>query len=316
MTANRSVSSEALLHELLPTVERSLDRHVNAATEWFPHEFVPYEEGRNFVAEPWKPADSHLPDVAQMALEVNLLTEDNLPYYHLAIWRTFGEDDVWGEWVRRWTAEEGRHAIRLRDYLTVTRGVDPEKLEQGRMDMVLRGWTPQFARQGPLDGVLFTTLQELATRLSHRNTGAITEDETARRVCARVATDENLHYVFYRDLAAHAIAVDPSDAMLALKRQVVGFAMPGADMPGFRDKAKAMARAGIYNVRIHLEQVLRPVLETHWKIGELDGLSDEAKQAREDVYAHLARLERIAHKLGEPLGPVTGDLSNDPVGIP
>ena len=140
MTANRSVSSEALLHELLPTVERSLDRHVNAATEWFPHEFVPYEEGRNFIVEPWKPADSHLPDVAQMALEVNLLTEDNLPYYHLAIWRTFGEDDVWGEWVRRWTAEEGRHAILLRDYLTVTRGVDPEKLEHGRMDMVQRGW--------------------------------------------------------------------------------------------------------------------------------------------------------------------------------
>ncbi len=315
MPTDRSVSSEDLLHELLPTVERSLDRHVTAATEWFPHEFVPYEEGRNFLDEPWRPADSHLPDVAQMALEVNLLTEDNLPYYHLAIWRTFGGDDVWGEWVRRWTAEEGRHAILLRDYLTVTRGVDPEKLEQGRMDMVLRGWQPQFARQGPLDGVLFTTLQELATRLSHRNTGEITEDETARRVCARVATDENLHYVFYRDLATQAIAIDPSAAMLALKRQVIGFAMPGVDMPAFRDKAKAMARAGIYNVRIHLEQVLRPVLEKHWRIGELDGLSDAAKQAREDVYAHLARLERIATKLGEPLGPVVGDLSSDPVGV-
>jgi hypothetical protein len=27
----------------------------------------------------------------------------------------------------------------------------------------------------------------------------------------------------------------------------------GADMPGFLDKAKAMARAGVYNIRIHLE---------------------------------------------------------------
>ena len=95
-----------------------------------------------------------------------------------------------------------------------------------------------------------------------------------------------------------------------------GFAMPGVDMPAFRDQGEGRWRvAGIYNVRIHLEQVLRPVLEKHWRIGELDGLSDEAKQAREDVYAHLTRLERIATKLGEPLGPVVGDLSNDPVGV-
>jgi acyl-[acyl-carrier-protein] desaturase len=182
--------------------------------------------------------------------------------------------------------------------------------------MVLRGWYPHFAETGPLDGVIFATVQELATRISHRNTGEITGDDGIRRVCARVATDENLHYVFYRDLAAQAIEVDPSAAMLAIKRQVLGFAMPGADMPGFQDKAKAMARAGVYNLRIHLEQVLRPVIEKHWKIDEAEGLTDEAKQAREDVHAHLARLERIAAKLGEPLGPVTGDLSDDPVDEP
>jgi acyl-[acyl-carrier-protein] desaturase len=316
MSTRRSVTSQALLQELLPSVERALDRHVGAATEWFPHEFVPYEEGRNYEKEPWQPADSRLPDVAQMALEVNLLTEDNLPYYHLGIWRAFGDAGAWGEWVRRWTAEEGRHAILLRDYLTVTRGLDPEQLERGRMDMAMRGWYPRFAEEGPLDGVLFTTIQELATRLSHRNTGEITEDETARRICARIATDENLHYVFYRDLATEAITVDPSAAMLAIRRQVVGFEMPGADMPDFHAKAKAMARAGIYNVRIHLEQVLRPVLEKHWRIADVDGLSDDAERARDEIFGHLARLERIATKLDEPIGPVVGDLSDDPLDGP
>ena len=121
MTKSRPVSDEVVLHELMPLVEKSLDRHVGAANEWFPHDYVPYEEGRNFVKEPWRPEDSRLPDIAQTALEINLLTEDNLPYYHLALWRTFGEEEAWGEWVRRWTAEEGRHAIVIRDYLTVTR---------------------------------------------------------------------------------------------------------------------------------------------------------------------------------------------------
>ena len=228
MTKSRPVSDEVVLHELMPLVEKSLDRHVGAANEWFPHDYVPYEEGRNFVKEPWRPEDSRLPDIAQTALEINLLTEDNLPYYHLALWRTFGEEEAWGEWVRRWTAEEGRHAIVIRDYLTVTRGCDPKALEQGRMDQAFRGWYPEFAEQGPLDGVVFTTLQELATRISHRNTGAITDDETAEKLCSRVATDENLHYVFYRDMAVQAIQMNPSAMVEAMHRQITNFAMPGA----------------------------------------------------------------------------------------
>ena len=315
MTTSRTVSSKALLQELLPTVERSLDRHVNAATEWFPHDFVPYEEGRNYVEEPWQAADSHLPDVAQMALEVNLLTEDNLPYYHLALWQTFGNEEAWGEWVRRWTAEEGRHAIVIRDYLTVTRGVDPQTLEQGRMDQALRGWYPQFAEQGPLDGVVFTTIQELATRISHRNTGALTDDPTAEKLCARVATDENLHYVFYRDMASNVLELDPSEMVLAMHRQILNFAMPGAGIPGFREKAKAMAQAGIYNLRIHLDQVLRPILEKHWRVGELPNLTDAAKKALDEIYAHLDRLDRVSTKLGEKLGPIKGDVSSDAITI-
>jgi acyl-[acyl-carrier-protein] desaturase len=306
-------SREAILHELMPGVEKALDRHVAAAAEWFPHEFVPYEQGRNFVAEPWQPGDSSLPDVAQTALEVNLLTEDNLPYYHLALWQTFGNDEAWGEWVRRWTAEEGRHSIVIRDYLTVTRGVDPVTLEQGRMDQVLRGWYPQFADQGPLDGVVFTSIQELATRISHRNTGAITDDPTAERLCARVATDENLHYVFYRDLASEALQLDPSGVVLAMHRQITNFAMPGAGIPGFNEKAKAMAAAGIYNLRIHHDQVLEPLLHKHWRVPELEGLTDEAEVAREEIFTHLERLDRVATKLGAPMGPVRGDLSSDPV---
>jgi acyl-[acyl-carrier-protein] desaturase len=188
-------------------------------------------------------------------------------------------------------------------------------LEQGRMDQALRGWYPSFAEQGPLDGVVFTTLQELATRISHRNTGAITDDETAEKLCSRVATDENLHYVFYRDMAVQAIELNPSRMVEAMHRQITDFEMPGAGIPGFKEKAKAMAQAGIYNLRIHLDQVLRPVLEKHWRLADIDGLTDEAKVKRDAIYAHLERLDRVASKLSETLGPVRGDLSDDPVGV-
>ncbi|MGH3924139.1 MAG: acyl-ACP desaturase, partial [Pseudonocardiaceae bacterium] len=152
-----------MLRELEPAVRLGLYRHLSASREWFPHEYVPYEVGRNYVEEPWGLEDSDLSSVARAALEINLLTEDNLPYYHLALWEIFGRGGVWGEWVRRWTAEEGRLAFVLRDYLTVTRGLDPVALERGRMDQVSRGYYPDgnggSRALDPLDGVVYTTLQ-------------------------------------------------------------------------------------------------------------------------------------------------------------
>ncbi|MGH2795756.1 MAG: acyl-ACP desaturase, partial [Actinomycetota bacterium] len=219
-------SAKDLLSELQPFVGTALDRHLGTATEWFPHEFIPFELGRNYEEHPWQQSDSRLDGIAQTAMELNLLTEDNLPYYHLAIWEMFGGDGPWGEWIRRWTAEEGRHSIAMRDYLVVTRGVDPVALERGRMDHVSRGFYPG-AMPSPLDGLVYVTFQELATRIAHRNTGGVTGDPAAERLMARIALDENLHYVFYRDVSASAIELDPSAMVLAMNRQILGFAMPG-----------------------------------------------------------------------------------------
>ena len=50
------------------------------------------------------------------------------------------DDGAWGTWVHRWTAEEGRHSICMRDYLLVTRAVDPVELERGRMRQMEKGY--------------------------------------------------------------------------------------------------------------------------------------------------------------------------------
>jgi acyl-[acyl-carrier-protein] desaturase len=296
---------QELLIELEPLLRRTLDRHYEQSAVWFPHEYVPYEQGRNFIDEPWATDDSRLPDIAKVAMELNLLTEDNLPFYTLALTRTFGHTEAWDEWTRRWTAEEGRHSIVLRDYLTVTRGIDPTALESNRMDMVQRGFYPGFSTNGaPLDGLVYTSLQELATRISHRNTGTASQDEGALKILQRIAADENLHYLFYREMGAGAIALWPSEMMLAIRRQVLNFAMPGADMPEFKDRAKAMANAGVYNFRIHHDHILAPVLLKHWKIDQIEGLTDEAKIARDEVLRHMAKLDRVASKLDERSIPV------------
>jgi acyl-[acyl-carrier-protein] desaturase len=58
-----------------------------------------------------------------------------------------------------------------------------------------------------LRGLAYVAFQELATRISHRNTGRYSQDPVADRIMARIAADENLHMVFYRDLLDAAIEV-------------------------------------------------------------------------------------------------------------
>lgn len=161
-----------LLTELEPVVEENLERHLRAARPWAPHDYVPWSRGRDFAflgGEDWKPEDSPLDPVAQAALVVNLLTEDNLPSYHREIATRFGRDGAWGTWVGQWTAEEGRHSIALRDYLVVTRGVDPGNLEAMRMAHTVAGY--DSGDKTPLEALAYVSFQELATRISHRNTG-------------------------------------------------------------------------------------------------------------------------------------------------
>ena len=154
-----------LLEELEPVVAENLDRHLGLAQEWHPHDYIPWSEGRDFAflgGEDYSPEQSRLSETAKAAMITNLLTEDNLPSYHREIATRFGRDGAWGTWVGRWTAEENRHGIAMRDYLVVTRGVDPVELERARMDYMTSGY--DSGDKTPLEAVTYGSFQELATR--------------------------------------------------------------------------------------------------------------------------------------------------------
>jgi acyl-[acyl-carrier-protein] desaturase len=281
--------------DLQPVVATLLDRHLDTTKEWFPHELVPWSEGRDFVpGEPWHAGESAVPSAARIALVVNLLTEDNLPYYSATL-GGLGTDGAWGAWMRRWTAEEGRHAIVIRDYLVVTRSVDPVALERERMGQVSTGEVPQFDSMA--DALVYTTLQELATRISHRNTGMLLDDPAGRAVMTRVAADENLHHLFYRDLASAAIERDPSAMVVAMERVVRNFAMPGTGIPDFAGRARIMAKAGVYDFAIHHDQILVPVVISRWALADITGLSAEAERARDSLITYIDRLGKVARRV-------------------
>jgi len=291
--------STRLMYELESTVEENLNRHLAVAQEWMPHEYVPWSQGRDFAdlgGVAWDPEQSRVSPIARTALEVNLLTEDNLPSYHREIERAFGRDGAWGTWVHRWTAEEGRHGICIRDYLLVTRAVDPVELERMRMETMQAGYD---SGDKPLLHVCaYVSFQELATRLSHRNTGKYTQDPLAEKLLARVSTDENLHMVFYRNLVKASLELTPDAMMRAITDEVLDFAMPGAVIPSFARKAALIAKAGIYDLRIHHDDVVMPLLR-YWKVFDLEGLGEAGETARDELAAFLKTLDMQASRFEE-----------------
>ncbi|WP_107654377.1 acyl-ACP desaturase [Nocardia suismassiliense] len=290
-----------ILTELQPVAEQNLNRHLSLAREWHPHDYIPWDEGRNFAAmggQDWAPEQSRLSEVAKVAMITNLLTEDNLPSYHREIAENFSQDGAWGTWVGRWTAEENRHGIAIRDYLVVTRGVDPVALEQARMIHMTNGVSAPDNWGGFLESVTYVTFQELATRVSHRNTGKVCDDPIADRMLQRIAADENLHMIFYRNMCGAGIDLAPDQAMMAITKILTHFIMPGAGMPNFRRNGVLMAKHGIYDLRQHLEDVVAPVLK-HWNIFERNDFGPRGEQAREELGVFIEKLEQDVLKFEE-----------------
>jgi acyl-[acyl-carrier-protein] desaturase len=295
---SRQLTDREILTELEPIAEANLNRHLSATTDWYPHDYVPWDRGRNYSATggpAWDPEQSQLSELAKASMITNLLTEDNLPSYHRQAAKYFSMDSAWGTWVGRWTAEENRHGIVIRDYLVVARGVDPIALERARMAHVTNGFAPtrEEEEQHKTDfllSVAYTTFQELATRVSHRNTGKVCNDPVADKLLQRVAADENLHMIFYRNTCGAALDLVPDLAMDAIASVIENFRMPGQGMPDFRRNGVLMAKHGIYDPRQHLEEVVRPNLRK-WRIFERNDFSSVGEKRREQLAEFLEGLE-------------------------
>lgn len=283
-----------ILTELEPEAERLLNRHLETAEDWYPHEHVPWERAQRLAEEGFAYGQDSLPEGVRSALLVNLLTEDNLPWYTRTISRMFGGASAWGEWAQRWTAEEGRHAILMRDYITVSGLIEPHELEDGRMAQVSKAIVPE--PPGAADGMCYVAVQELATRLSHRNTGTMLDDKVGYEVMMKLSSDENRHHLFYRDLVTKLIELDPSVAVEALERQVVGFSMPGVGIPGFAEHSRAIAQVGIYDFAIHHEKIIVPLIMRHWAVDKIEGLNSSAEKARESLMRHIDRVAKVAKR--------------------
>ncbi|MEX1288015.1 MAG: acyl-ACP desaturase [Acidimicrobiia bacterium] len=290
------------MHELVeavgPDVERLMAEHQERRSDWYFHDIVPWERGESFRDKPWDPSQCTISESARASLVLNLLTEDNLPYYHSLLERHLPDTPAFSRWNRLWTAEEGQHAIAIRSYLLTSRNADPHQLEVDRKATVTNGYEPSF--DDPAEIFAYTATQELATRVSHRNAGKLTDDPAAFELMRHVAADENHHFIFYKGVMAAMLDEAPDLVLGGIHKVFQNFQMPGVAMPNFIRRSIEVAKAGVYNLRIHHDRVLMPLIKD-WRIEHLS-LGPTAAELQERIMALpaqvLERAEAFERRMG------------------
>jgi acyl-[acyl-carrier-protein] desaturase len=284
-----------VLEDLEETVRELMEIHERKRELWFPVDLVgpgPDQCPDTHLAE-LRARAAGIPDPARAALALNLLTEEGLPHFHRLLAVYLGDDSFWRSWNNLWTAEEDRHGQVLHDYTRDTRLLHQRKLEEMQFEYLRAGFHPEWDRD-PYRVFAYTTVQERATQFSHSETGKIVAEYEPQlaSILSQVAKEEARHYTFYRTVFGEILKRDPDQALHSASFILPAIDMPGVTMPGFRELADVIRRAGIYGPRDYLRIVQEQI--RYWKIESLEGLNELGRKAQEKIMGIPARLKRIA----------------------
>jgi acyl-[acyl-carrier-protein] desaturase len=239
--------ANALTLELEPVVAANMIRHLDSENPWFPHDYVPFEQGENFAflgGRDWDPSQTTLPRPITDACEILLVDKDNLAGYHREFVEHFILEDKWGRWIGRWTAEEHLHAIALREYLVVTREIDPTANEEARVQHVMKGYRADHYSQ--LETLAFMAFYERSHAVFCRNLAEQIDEPTLKGLISRIAADEERQEEFFANLISHCLDYAHDETVVAIAARAAELGVVGSDIEPYQDKVAAVAAAGIF----------------------------------------------------------------------
>ena len=223
-----------------------------------------------------------------------MVTEEALPSYSMSLNGLVRDEEgngpaPWARWLRGWTAEENRHGDLLNAYLRLTGRVDMRAIERTVHALIVNGFNPK-SRADPYNLLVYTSFQERATRISHRNVGRMAArdgDLNLARICGVIAGDEARHEAFYTRMMSEVLHHDPAGGILAFRSMLRGtIAMPGRFMDDGKDPdsfdhfAVVAQRTNVYTVRDYASIIEH--LVTAWDIAGRS-VTGEAARAQEEL---------------------------------
>ncbi|MCF8415257.1 MAG: acyl-ACP desaturase [Crocinitomicaceae bacterium] len=308
--------------EVLKAIEHNvgefIDDKMNLPEEsWQPSDFLPdfsspdFPESIKLIQERM----ANLPDSVLVSLVGNMITEEALPSYQTFFNLLEGVNDErnvasmspWVRWSRLWTAEENRHGDLLNKYLYLSGRVDMNAVEKTIQQLLYNGVDLKTGGD-PYQGLIYTSFQERATKISHVNTGKLASksgDSVLTKICNTIAGEEALHERAYKFFMSKIIEIDPNggiDAFLTMmKKKIV---MPatlmdfGTKKNQYLNYANITQKIGVYtsldyaNIIDHLVQ--------YWGIDKLMDLNEQGKKAQDYLSSLSQRYYRMAERMQEP----------------
>ena len=303
--------------EVIKSIESAVGPQIPAFLKtveesWQPSDFLPDSSSPDFQdrLSGFREKAKVLPDSLLVVLVGDMVTEEALPSYQTWLNRLRGMVDVtgmsmtpWAVWSRGWTAEENRHGDLLNRYLYLTGRVNMKAVETTVHHLIKDGFNPQTG-DDPYLGFVYTSFQERATKISHRNVARLAAkegEETLHTICGIIAGDEARHESAYKFFMTKVFEEDPKGAILSFAKMMkLKVAMPahamheGGDHQLFAKFSRVAQRIGVYTVTDYAEIIQD--LVRHWKIESLEGLSGATAQAQDYLSTLADRYKKLADR--------------------
>ena len=301
-----------LLKSMTGFVKDNLNLLLPVSEAWQPTDYLPdmgAEDWREQL-EAFRAPTVQLSDEVLVVVVGDMVTEEALPNYAVSLNLLANDaegtsDDPWAVWLRSWTAEENRHGDLLNAFLRMTGRVNMKSIEITVHNLIANGFNPR-AYPDPYAGLIYTSFQERATKISHVNVGRLAAKEGNTHlgnICKRIAGDESRHEAFYTRMMGQVMKQDPERGILIFRqmlRRII--AMPGRLMDDNKDPdlfdhfSNVAQRLGVYTVHDYAD-IIRHLVKT-WDVAALS-LSGKAANAQEFLCVQAERLESLADAITE-----------------
>ena len=172
-------------------------------------------------------------------------------------------------------------------------------------NLISGGFDPR-ANPNPYAGLIYTSFQERATKISHMNVGRMAQkggDTHLGKICKRIAGDESRHEAFYTRIMGGVMDRDPERGLMVFRdmlRRII--AMPGRLMddgkgPDLFDRFATVAqRTEVYTVYDYAG-IIRHLVDT-WRVAARQ-VSGPAAKAQDFLCRQAERLESLAEMVTE-----------------
>ncbi len=174
-----------------------------------------------------------------------------------------------------WGYEESKHSLALELWITKSGARSVEQIREFQNDILSREWNLHY--ETPLEMMIYTTFQEFATSVNYRGLRRVALQQTADpaldKALTLLARDETGHFEFFKNGTKLFMDVDRDRVLEALNKVIHTFRMPAQTLvPDHASHGKLLKQLGIFDDRIFLRDVVRPVLKS---------LGVEAEELRE-----------------------------------